>query len=114
MFINLMYLIVCCLNSRALFGVSTFQGLVSVSGRSTLNNFHVSQTLRQGLSQDLETGCPKMAIVNFFGVQILRGPQFTQISTINMYTFILIRLDIRNQSHGNHMDLKKIQSYVSD
>ena len=73
MFISLMYSIVCCLNSRALFGVSTFQGLVIVSGRSTLNDFHVSQTLRQGLSQDLETGCPKMAIVNFFGVQIFKG-----------------------------------------
>ena len=28
---------------------------------------------RQGLSQDLETGCRKLAIVNLLGVQILRG-----------------------------------------
>ena len=27
----------------------------------------------QGLSQDLETGCPKLAIVKFLGVQIFKG-----------------------------------------
>ena len=27
----------------------------------------------QGLSQNLETGCPKLAIVKFLGVQIFKG-----------------------------------------
>ena len=27
----------------------------------------------QGLSQDLETGCPKLAIAKFLGVQIFKG-----------------------------------------
>ena len=67
----------------------------------------------QGLSQDLETGCPKWAIVKFLGVQILRGtPQYTQISTINMYKFIKIRHDILIQCHGNHMEMKKRFNYM--
>ena len=37
------------------------------------------------LNRDYETGCPKLAIVKFLGVQIFKGvPQYTQISTINM------------------------------
>ena len=27
----------------------------------------------QGLSQDLETGCPKLAIVKILGIQIFQG-----------------------------------------
>ena len=27
----------------------------------------------QGFSQDLETGCPKLAIVKFWGIQIFKG-----------------------------------------
>ena len=27
----------------------------------------------QGLSQDLEIGCPKLAIVKFWGIQIFKG-----------------------------------------
>ena len=30
-------------------------------------------TIQQCLSQDLETGCLKLAVVKFWGVQILRG-----------------------------------------
>ena len=47
--------------------------------RSSLGRFiMVTATLQgrgllQGLSQDLETGCLKLAIVKFLGVQILRG-----------------------------------------
>ena len=33
----------------------------------------IQSTLRHGLSQDLETGCPKLAIVKFLGVQIFKG-----------------------------------------
>ena len=35
------------------------------------------------------------------------GPQYTQISTINMYKFIKIRFDILIQCHGNYMEMKK-------
>ena len=45
---------------------------------------------RQGLSQDLG------------------GQQYTQISTIYMYKFIKIRHDILIQSHGNYMEMTKI------
>ena len=31
------------------------------------------ETLMQGLSQDLETGCLKLAVVNFLGVQFFKG-----------------------------------------
>ena len=49
----------------------------------------------QCLSQYLETGCPKLAIVKFLGVQIFKGgPQYTKISTNNMSKFIKIRHDI--------------------
>ena len=33
---------------------------------------HFAST-KQGLSQDLEIGCPKLAIVKFNGVQMFRG-----------------------------------------
>ena len=63
--------------------------------------------MEQGLSQDLETGCPKLAFLKFLGVQ--GGPQYTKISTINMYKFIKIRhdIDILIQCHGNHIEVKK-------
>ena len=35
--------------------------------------------MHQGLSQDLKTGCPKLAIVKFVGVQIFRGDQSDHI-----------------------------------
>ena len=35
----------------------------------------------------------------------LRGPQYTQISTINMYEFIKIRHDILLQYHGNYIGM---------
>ena len=36
-------------------------------------HFTVLVTYKQGLSQDLETGCLKLAIVKFWGVQIVKG-----------------------------------------
>ena len=65
----------------------------------------------QGLSQDLETGCPKLAkFCKIFGrLNFQGGPQYTQISIINMYEFIKIRHNILNiQCHGNHMERKKL------
>ena len=37
----------------------------------------------QGLSQDFETGCPKLVIVEFLGVQILKGDH----NILNIYRF---------------------------
>ena len=57
---------------------------------------------KQCLSQDLETGCLKLAVVKFLGAQI-----FTHISTINMYKFIKIRHDIIKLCHGKYKEMKK-------
>ena len=54
----------------------------------------------QCLSQDLETGCLKLAVWAF-------RSQYTHISTINMYKFIKIRHDITKQCHGNYKEMKK-------
>ena len=73
----------------------------------------IDVSVNQGLSQDLETGCPKWAIVKILGVQNFQGgPQYTQISTINMYKFIRIRHDILIQCHGNNMEIKNNQLYT--
>ena len=62
----------------------------------------------QCLSQDFETGCLKLAVVKFWGVQFfLGGSQYTHISTINMYKFIKIRHDIIKQCHGNYKEMTK-------
>ena len=63
----------------------------------------------QGLSQDLETGCPKLPIVKFLGVQNVKGDH--NILRFQPYTyikFIKIRHDILIRSHGNHMEMTKI------
>ena len=69
-------------------------------------SFQISRDPFQCLSQDLETGCLKLAVVkfrpNFYG-----GSQYTHISTINMYKFIKIRHDIIKQCHGNYKEMKK-------
>ena len=41
----------------------------------------------QGLSQDLETGCPKLAIVIFQDILFFQRIQFTQFTDINMHKF---------------------------
>ena len=46
-------------------------------------NFYLSKkkvfSLNQGISQDVETGCLKLAIVKILGVQYLKGDQWTTI-----------------------------------
>ena len=72
-----------------------------------------SKCCSQGLSQDLETGCPKLAVVKFLGVQIFKGDRnYTQISTINMYKFIKISHYILIQCHGNYVEMKKINDML--
>ena len=58
-----------------------------------------------GLSQDSETGCPKLAIVEFLGAQIFKGDdniQMYQKKAWYPYTMQLI------QCNGNYMEMKKI------
>ena len=40
---------------------------------ASVDLFTSSDTFRQCLSQDLETGCLKLAVVKFLGFQILKG-----------------------------------------
>ena len=54
----------------------------------------IGHGIGQSLSPDLETGCPKLASVKFWGIQIFKGDHITQILTINMYEFIKVRLNI--------------------
>ena len=41
--------------------------------RTTCGSENMPSLVRQGLSQDLETGCRKMAIVNFLGILFFKG-----------------------------------------
>ena len=51
---------------------------------------------------------PKIGNCKIFGRPNFQGgPQYTQISSINMYEFIKIRHDILVQCHGNYMEMKK-------
>ena len=51
---------------------------------------------------------PKIGNCKNFGRQKFKGgPQYTHISTINMYEFIFIRHDILIQYHGNYMEMKE-------
>ena len=47
------------------------------------NNLSFSNIPLHDLSQDLETGCPKLAIVKFWGVQIFKGGGGTTYSDFN-------------------------------
>ena len=65
---------------------------------------------KQCRSQDIETGCLKLAVVKFWGVQIFKGDQnilIFQPYGISMYKFIKIRHDIIKQCHGNYKEMKK-------
>ena len=58
------------MNSLDRYCVSHFQGHVyGIKSHTDRNSLPPSQ----GLSQDLETGCLKLAIVKFLGIHICRG-----------------------------------------
>ena len=62
----------------------------------------------QGLSQNLETGCLKLA-GKMFGYHIFQQiPQYAQITTIDMYLLIEIVLNIPIQCHGNYYEVEKL------
>ena len=68
------------------------------------------KTLLQGLSQVLETGCPKLTC-KIFGCPIFQGgPQYTQITTIVMYLLVEIRHYVHMQCHGNNNEVRKKSS----
>ena len=65
------------------------------------------KNLTQGLSQDLETGCPELAIVkNFQG-----RPRYTQFTPIHMYLLNEIKHTVHVQCHGIILR-RKIFSYL--
>ena len=55
---------------------------------------HDSYNHIQGLSQYLETGCPKLAIVKFWGIQIFKGDH--NILRFQPYIFINRSIKIRH------------------
>ena len=65
----------------------------------------------QGLSHNLETGCPKMALVKSLGVLIFKGTNNILKNTIilNMYLLIEIRHNVHILCHRNNIAVKKIQ-----
>ena len=71
-----------------------------------------SPTAYEGISQDLENECPKLA--KEFGHPTFQGrPQYTQIKITDAYLFIKIRHDILKQCHGNYIRVKsQIESYA--
>ena len=66
-----------------------------------------NEQVEQGLSQDLETGCLKLAVVKFWGVQIFKGHHniliFQPYICINS---VKKRHDIIKQCHGNYKEMK--------
>ena len=68
----------------------------------------VTEVSRQGLSQDLETGCLKLAIVKFLGIQIFRGYH----NILRFQPLIKIRHDILIECHRDYLEMKKVKSYA--
>ena len=83
---------------------SACRHVLILSWKSVVNSPCLFKFTLQGLSQDLETWCPKLAIVKYWG---------THIGTMIYLDFIYrhvknyrIRHDILIQCHGNHMEMK--------
>ena len=64
--------------------------------------------IQQGLSQDLESGCPKSTIVKFGGVLFFKGGHniLRLITTINIYLLIEIGHYNLIQCHGDFVEVK--------
>ena len=70
-------------------------------------------TVLQGLSQDLETGCPKLAIAKILGVLFSKGDH--NILEVYSYKYVLlneIKHYVHIQCHVNYIKVKNIQLYV--
>ena len=56
---------------------------------------------RQGFSQDLETGCPKLAIVKFWGIQQSSNGSIRNRERNNVDRFNNLRQNIsKNETHS--------------
>ena len=67
-----------------------------------------SRPSTQGLSQELETGCPKLTIVKLFGVHIFKGDHnILRFQPLNMYKSIKRRHNILIQCYGIYTEMKK-------
>ena len=65
----------------------------------------------QCLSQDLETGCLKLAVVKFWVSKLLRGITiYSYFNHKHIYKFIKIRHGIIKQCHGNRKEMRKFNS----
>ena len=72
-------------------------------------------TWDQGLGQDLESGCPKLANGKFWGVLFFQErPEYTQTTTSNMYLLIEIQHDALIQCHLNYVQVGKLQLYAQN
>ena len=67
----------------------------------------VSIYIQQCLSQHLETGRPEWAIVKMHPISLGR-PQYSQITTINVYLPNEIKHNIHILCHGNYIEVEKI------
>ena len=74
----------CCLILRVMRGY-----------HAAISSMNICDAQHQGLSQDLETVCQKLAISTFLGHPIFLGrQQYIHISTIDMHLLIEIRHNI--------------------
>ena len=48
---------------------------------------YLSNSGQQGLSQDLETGCPKLSVVKFWGVHVSKGNHSILINCNHKHVF---------------------------
>ena len=88
-------------------------GATSFSLHESLQTFQRDYK-NQGLSQDLKSGCPKLTIVKYLGVQlfkadniILRLQPCTCIYLLNM-----IKHDVHIHCLGNFIEVENLQLYA--
>ena len=90
--------------------VKLYSGIMSSSREVGIQ---IGHGWEQGLSQDLESGCPKSTIVGFRGCPILQGTsKYTLITIMNMYLLVEIWHYILIQCHGDFVEVEKNQLYM--
>ena len=57
---------------------------INTTSQLNLQHFSIRMSCGQGLSQDLETGCPKLAIVKILGIQIVKGDHNIPLTCMNL------------------------------
>ena len=56
---------------------------------------HLRDKRQLGLSQDLETGCPKLAVANFFGILFFKGDH----NILRLHVHLLTKIRHNNLLH---------------